>query len=82
MENYAMSFTYLYLQDLIQQVWMLTVQSISYLAGYWFKEYRISANSFRGNYSFLNLNLCTVTKVTVHTGAETIQGRKLFAEIR
>ena len=41
-------------------------------------RYRISANSFRGNYSFLNLTLCTVTKVTVHTGAETIQGRKLF----
>ena len=30
--------------------------------------------SFRGNYSFLNL-------VTVHKSAETIQGRKLFAEI-
>ena len=40
--------------------------------------YRISANSFRGNYSFLNLSLCTVTLITVHTGAETIQGRKLF----
>ena len=25
------------------------------------KTYRISANSFRGNYSFLNLALCTVT---------------------
>ena len=24
-------------------------------------KYRISANSFRGNYSFLNLALCTVT---------------------
>ena len=45
---------------------------------------RISANSFRGNYSFLNLTLCTVTLMycEVHTGAETIQGRKLFAEIR
>ena len=39
--------------------------------------YRISANSFRGNYSFLNLALCTVTK-----GVETIQGQKLFVEIR
>ena len=37
------------------------------------KSYRIPAKSFRGNYSFLNLALCT---------AETIQGRKLFAEIR
>ena len=44
--------------------------------------YRISANSFRVNYSFLNLTLSTVTLVTVHMGAETIQGRKLFAEIR
>ena len=42
-------------------------------------KYLFSANSFRRNYSFLNLTLCTVT---VHTGAETIQGRKLFAEIR
>ena len=28
---------------------------------------RISVNSFRGIYSFLNLTLCTVTLVTVHT---------------
>ena len=40
------------------------------------ETYRISANSFRGNYSFLNLTLRT--KVAVHTGGETIQGRKLF----
>ena len=41
--------------------------------------YCISANSFCGNYSYLNLPLCTVTFVhTVHTSAETIQGRKLF----
>jgi len=32
--------------------------------------YRISANSFRGNYSFLNLALCK--------SAEIIPGRKLF----
>ena len=38
--------------------------------------YRISANSFRGNYSFLKLALCTVA--TVHKSAETIKGRKLF----
>ena len=37
--------------------------------------YRISSYSFRGNYSFLNLTL-------LHTGAETIQGRKLYEEIR
>ena len=43
---------------------------------------RISANTFRENYSFLNLALCTVTLVTVHKNAETIQGRKLFAEMR
>ena len=40
--------------------------------------YRISANSFRRNYSFLNLALCTVIK----GHAETIQGQKLFAVIR
>ena len=38
------------------------------------RDYRISSNSFCGNYSFLNLTLCT--------GAETFQGRKLFLEIR
>ena len=57
-----------------------------------FKErkhyYRISANSFRGNCSFLNLTLCTVSfgDSTYRCGnylrEETIQGRKLFAEIR
>ena len=50
--------------------------SVSYL------YYRISANSFRGNYSFLNLTLCTVTfGVTVHTGAETIRGNTVFRNI-
>ena len=48
------------------------------------ETYRISANSFRGNYSFLNLTLCTVTKghsVTVHTGAETILGNTVLTNI-
>ena len=44
--------------------------------------YRISSYSFRGNYSFLNLEIqrsqCIMPKVTVHKGGETIQGRKLF----
>ena len=50
--------------------------------------YRISANSFRGNYSFLNLTLCTVTfdhstyRCGNYSREEIIQGRKLFAEIR
>merc|ERR1712086_418114 len=50
--------------------------------------YRISAYSFRGNYSFLNLTLCTVTfdhstyRCGNYSREETIQGRKLFAEIR
>ena len=50
--------------------------------------YRISANSFRGNYSFLNLTLCTVIfgystyRCGNYSREETIQGRKLFAEIR
>ena len=45
-------------------------------------KYRISADSFRGNYSFLNLEIQRSQyirlKVTVHKCAETIQGRKLF----
>ena len=51
-------------------------------------EYCISANSFRGNYSFLKLTLCTVTfdhstyRCENYSREETIQGRKLFAEIR
>ena len=44
--------------------------------------YRISSYSFRGNYSFLNLEIQRSKyirpKVTVHKDAETIQGRKLF----
>ena len=57
-----------------------------------FSIYRISANSFRGNYSFLNLALFTVTFDLYfinlnscrgnYSREETIQGRKLFAEIR
>ena len=57
-----------------------------------FSTYRISANSFRGNYSFLNLALFTVTFDLYfinlnscrgnYSKEETIQGRKLFAEIR
>ena len=53
--------------------------------------YRISANSFRGNYSFLNLALFTVTFDLYfinlnscrgnYSREETIQGRKLIAEI-
>ena len=34
---------------------------ITALHSLWSKAYRISANSFRVNYSFLNLALCTVT---------------------
>ena len=55
-------------------------------------NYRISANSFHGNYSFLNLALFTVTFDLYfinlnscrgnYSREETIQGRKLFAEIR
>ena len=63
------------------RIW-IKVCMYSFLVGYtlftwsndqfWNYKYRISAISFRGNYSFLNLALCT----------ETIQGRKLFAEIQ
>ena len=58
----------------------------------YYLSYRISANSFRGNYSFLNLALFTVTFDLyfinlnscrgTYSREETIQGRKLFAEIR
>ena len=45
-------------------------------------DYHISSYSVRGNYSFLNLEIQRSQyirpKVTVHKGAETIQGRKLF----
>ena len=50
--------------------------------------YRISANSFRGNYSFFTLILCSVTfghstyRCGNYSREETIQRRKLFAEIR
>ena len=50
--------------------------------------YRISSYSFLGNYSFLNFVLCTVTfahstyRCGNYSREETIQGRKLFAEIR
>ena len=54
--------------------------------------YRISANSFRGKYSFLNLALFTVTLDLYfinlnscrgnYSKEETIQGQKLFAEIQ
>ena len=49
-------------------------------------RYRISSYSFRGNYSFLSFEIqrshYISPKVTVHKGAETIQGRKLYEEIR
>ena len=45
-------------------------------------RYRISSYSFRGNYSFLDLEIQRSQyirpKVTVHKCGETIQGRKLF----
>ena len=51
-----------------------------------FSKYRISSYSFRGSYSFLNLEIqrsqYIKSKVTLHKGVETIQGRKLYEEIR
>ena len=46
--------------------------------------YRIFTNSFRGNYSFLNLTLCTVTfahstyRCGNYSRAETIRGNTVF----
>ena len=57
---------------------------IHYTTGkYCFKvKYRISSYSFCGNYSFLNLEIQRSQyirpKVTLHKGAETIHGRKIF----
>ena len=46
-------------------------------------EYRISANSFCGNYSFLNLTFDHSTyRCGNYSREKTIQGRKLLAEIR
>ena len=47
-------------------------------------KYRISSYSFRGNYSFLFWiwSQYIRPKVTVHKCAETIQGRKLYEDIR
>ena len=55
----------------------------NYLSIIWLKSrYCISSYSFHGNYSFLNWKSKDShyirPKVTVHKGAETIQGRKLF----
>ena len=41
-------------------------------------HYRISANSFRGNYSFLKLSLFTVTFDLYFINLNSCQGRKLF----
>ena len=43
-------------------------------------KYRISANSFRGSYSFLNLVSCTVKmfKGENYSRAETIQGNMVL----
>ena len=47
-----------------------------------FSKYRISSYSFRGNYSFLNLEIIR-PKVTVHKCAETIWGNTVlhFTEV-
>ena len=39
----------------------LLLKSYFFKSVKWKREYRISSYSFRGNYSFLNLTLCTVT---------------------
>ena len=45
-----------------------------------FFDCRISANSFRGNYSFLNFEI--QRSQYLHKCEETIQGQKLYEEIR
>ena len=50
------------------------------------EETNVFPHIVSGNYSFLNLEIQRSQyirpKVTVHKGAETIQGRKLYEEIR
>ena len=65
----------------------LKIKVCNLVISWWF-IYRISSYSFRGNYSFLNLTLCTVTFVHStyrcgnYSSEETIQRRKLFAKTR
>ena len=69
-------------------LWKLLCHALIYLAvsGKYFFNYRISLYSFRGNYSFLDLGIQRSQyirpKITVHKCAETIQGRKLYEEMR
>ena len=66
----------------------LTMGSTFFKSPTYLNIYCISANCFRGNYSFLNLTLCTVTfgyspcRCGNYSREETIQGRKLYEEIR
>ena len=59
--------------------WVVSFPSLSIV------NYRISSYSFRGNYSFLNLTLCTVTfdystyRGGNYTKAETIRGNTVDA---
>ena len=59
-----------------------------FLLKYLLSTYHISASSFRRNYSFQNLTLCTVTfchstyRCGKYSREESIQGRKLYEEIR
>ena len=61
----------------------LQKQTVSY-----YTVYRISSYSFRRNYSFLKLTLCTMTfgyspyRCRNYSREETIQGRKIYEEIR
>ena len=70
--------------ELVKQI-MSYEESANFFANL---AYRISSYSFRGNYSFLNLTLCTVTfgnstyRCGNYSREETIQGRKLYEEIR
>ena len=71
------------------QIMMLSAKKVDNLRAREREEkgttYRISANCFRGNYSFLKKSYLLWPLITVHTGnysrEETIQGRKVFAEI-
>jgi hypothetical protein len=69
--------------------WSFEIQMLRVSKFLYSNVYRISSYSFRGNYSFLNLTLCNTVsfgdsayKCGNYSREETIQGQKLYEEIR
>ena len=68
----------------IMQGWFLGYVFLNQKSTLYIYAYHISANSFRGNYSFLNLTLCTVTfdhstyRCGNYSRVEIIRGNTVF----